>query len=226
MTALWTLSFAYLWALVADVLWIQPARRLAAARSRTPYARGTWSSALRVAAPLLIAVLVLRTFVVDAYVVPTPSMEPTLARDDTIVVNRLAYGLRSPLTGRALTVADVPVRGEIIAFRYPREPATVFVKRVIGVPGDRVRVDGRDIRVNGLALTHPWSTGATSQTVRFGSRSARLLADPTAPSRLPAVDVLVPPGHYFVLGDNLDHSRDSREWGMVEDANLVGRVLD
>jgi signal peptidase I len=224
-TLLWSLSFAYVWALAADRLWVQPSRRLAAARAGRRYAPGTWSLALRIAWPVLIGVALLRTFVVDAYVVPTASMEPALPKDSVIGVNRLAYGLRMPLTGEVILAPQAPAAGEVVAFRYPREPKTVFVKRVYGAPGDRVQVVGHSIAINGQRLTAPWTPGTVRQNVTVGAADVTLLIDAATPRERPPVDLVVPPGHYFVLGDNLDHSADSREWGVLSATQLIGRVI-
>ena len=228
MSALWTITFVYLWAFAADALWIQPARRLAAVRARIPYSRGAWSVALLVGLPAMVVVLLVRTFVADVYHVPTPSMQPRLQVDQLILVNRLAYGLRLPLTGDTLLGRARPRPGEIIAFHYPREPATVYVKRVLAVGGDRVRVVGRELEVNGRRISREWvgEGSATQQTVSIGETSVVLQADLAKPLVLPPVDRIVPDGHYFVIGDSLDHSRDSREWGFVADRHLIGRVVD
>lgn len=226
MNAVWALAFAQLWAVAADVLYVQPRRRLSAFRRGRSYRPGSLSFALRASLPIVIALLLVRAFLFDVFHVPTDSMVPALQPGDRIWVNRLAYGLRWPLSGEPLAGASLPRRGEIVVFRYPREPSTAFVKRVLAVPGDRVRVDGQRIELNGRALLVPWPRGTDTATqpveldgIRFAVRAD--FAKSSDPTQL---DLVVPDGHLFVLGDNLDHSEDSRHWGLVAHQHLIGRV--
>jgi signal peptidase I len=226
MNAVWTLCFLQLWAVAADVLYVQPRRRFQAALARRPYESGAISFALRASLPVVVLLLLVRAFVVDVFHVPSPSMVPALQPGDRIWANRLAYGLRWPLSGERLAGGAFPRRGEIVVFRNPRDPSTVFVKRVLAVPGDRLEVDDRLIVLNGRPLLQPWPRGVdvAQQTLELDGSRFAWRADFAHPSPAVRLDVVVPEGHLFVLGDNLDHSDDSRHWGLVADRHLIGRV--
>src|SRR5580700_7500786 len=179
---------------------------------------------------VVIAVFVI-TFVVQAFQIPSPSMENTLLVGDYLLVNKLCYGGGS--MGDSLMPYRRVQRGDIVVFNYPVNPAQHFVKRVIGVPGDRVRLINKQVFVNGTALKEPYA--------RFTRPADDLFRDD-----FPRLDVLqgltpewwlqmrklvedgqliVPEGHYFVMGDNRDDSSDSRYWGFVPRANIIGRPL-
>lgn len=227
MTLVWALLFFYLWLFVADVFYRQPRKRYVAVRDSRPYERGAISSALPVVLPIFIALLIGRAFLLDVYHIPSESMEPTLEEGDRIWVNRLAYGLRWPPSGQSLMFDATPHRGDVVVFHYPREPSTVYVKRVLGVPGDTVFAAGHELSLNGRPLVSDWDdvSGPVAAPVTLGRHSFVVRADFDVPQVLPPVTIEVPPGHYFVVGDNLDHSRDSREWGLVNHSHLIGRVI-
>lgn len=226
MSAVWALCFAQLWALAADVLFVQPRRRLKAVRLRNEYESGSLSFALRASFPLVLGLLITRAFVIDVFHVPTESMVPALQPGERIWVDRLAFGLRWPLSGASLTGSKLPARGEVVLFRYPRQPSTAYVKRVIGLPGDHVLIDGRRIELNGRALLQPWPVdhGVVTQSVELDGVAFEFRADFAKPAPAVTIDLVVPAGHLFVLGDNLDHSEDSRHWGLVAEQHLLGRV--
>jgi signal peptidase I len=226
MNAVWALCFAQLWAVAADVLYVQPRRRLKAALERRSYEPGAFSFALRASLPVVVLLLLVRAFVLDVFHIPSESMVPALQPGDRIWANRLAYGLRWPLSGEPLTRGQLPRRGEIVVFRNPRDPATVFVKRVFGVPGDRVEVRDRIVALNGQPLVQSWPTGHdfAEQIVELDGTPFILRADIAHPAPPVHLDLVVPEGHLFVIGDNLDHSDDSRHWGLVADRHLIGRA--
>lgn len=172
------------------------------------------------------------TTLVQAFVIPTGSMEDTLLIGDHLLVDKLAYAPSGGLSRRLLPYDPVG-RGDIIVFRYPENIRDTFVKRVIGVPGDRVRIERKSVYVNGRCLEEPYvyfKTGfydpyrddfpnyPPNSIVLRGGRE--MLRDHVVDGEL-----VVPPGHYFALGDNRDSSLDSRYWGFVPRENIVGKPL-
>jgi signal peptidase I len=180
---------------------------------------------------LVIAIFIV-TFVVQAFQIPSDSMEDTLLIGDYLLVDKLRYG-GSGLAGYIMPYR--PVRhGDIVVFKYPIDPRQFFVKRVIGVPGDRVRMIDRRVYVNGIPLQEPY--------VRYSGRVEDKFRDDFPQLNIPVPDLdgawwlemrklvedgqlIVPEGNYFVMGDNRDDSRDSRYWGFVPRENIVGRPL-
>ncbi len=160
---------------------------------------------------ILVAVLIalfIRAFFVQAYKIPSGSMEPTLIVGDHLLVLKCAYGIRIPLVGKYLLEYSSPKRGDIIVFVYPRDPKKDFIKRLIALPGETVQITGRTVYINGTPLQDPWGVWSENDLLRgnFGP-------------------VTVPKGHYFVLGDNRDNSMDSRYWGFVPKSNILGKAL-
>lgn len=225
MTVLWVLWVIYMLAFAADLLYMQPYRTLRAAQRGRAHEAGAISYGLRTALPIFTVAIVARTFIVDVYHVPTASMEPNLSQGSIIWTNRLAYGLRSPLSGEVwLGQGREPQPGEVIVFKYPREPRTVFVKRVLGVPGDHVEVRGDRIAVNGqLVNAGDEDSAGGDSIVQLGRARFAVHDDPELMSDV-ELDLVVPEAHYFTLGDNLNHSEDSRAWGLVSARHLIGRV--
>jgi signal peptidase I len=205
---------------------------------RSPSSRGpAWAAGTGVSDSLqsllgtvVIAVFVI-TFIVQAFQIPSPSMENTLLVGDYLLVNKLCYG------GGGLADAFMPYhqvrRGDIVVFHYPVDPAQHFVKRVIGVPGDRVRLVNKQVLVNGLPLKEPYARFSRTADDTFRDNFPRLdvLAGPTPEwwvqlhKLVEDGQLIVPEGHYFVMGDNRDNSYDSRYWGFVPQANIIGRPL-
>ena len=167
--------------------------------------------------PVLLAVLVLRSFVAEPFRIPSASMVPTLEVGDFILVNKYAYGLRLPVVDRKVIALGAPQRGDVVVFRYPPDPSQDFIKRVVGLPGDEVEYRERAIFINGERV--PQQDGRE----RLGTHEHQLKLQPWVPDQ-PGRWV-VPAGHFFVMGDNRDNSRDSRVWGFVPEANLVGRAF-
>ena len=179
---------------------------------------------------VVIAVFVI-TFIEQAFQIPSPSMENTLLVGDYLLVNKLCYGGGGP--------ADyfMPYhrvrRGDIVVFHYPVDPAQHFVKRVIGVPGDRVRLVNKQVVVNGVPLKEPYAHFSRPADDVFRDNFPRLdvMSGPTPEWWLQLRklvedgQLIVPEGHYFVMGDNRDNSSDSRYWGFVPQANIIGRPL-
>jgi len=171
------------------------------------------------------------TTLVQAFVIPTGSMEDTLLIGDHLLVDKLAYAPAGPLTKHLLPYEDVK-RGDIIVFRYPVDIRQTFVKRVLGVPGDRIRMENKRVFLNGHALDEPYKYNKTeyidSYRYNFPSLPNVNLYTSAQEMLLNNVqhgEVVVPPGHYFAMGDNRDSSLDSRYWGFVPRENIIGKPL-
>lgn len=159
-----------------------------------------------------------RTTFVQAFTVPTGGMEPAILIGDRLLTVNWAYGWRDPVFGHLLSEARPPKRGEVVVFRYPDDRSRVFIKRCIGLPGDTVEVRGATVLIGGQALDEPYAHFIAPRLAPSGLDSG-----PIDPARNWGPQV-VPSGQYFVLGDNRDNSRDSRFWGFVPQADLLGRA--
>jgi len=179
---------------------------------------------------VVVAVFVI-TFIVQAFQIPSPSMENTLLVGDYLLVNKLCYGGGS--VGDYVMPYRQVKRGDIVVFHYPVNPAQHFVKRVIGVPGDRVRLVNKQVFVDGTPLPEPYAHFSRPMNDLFRDSFPRL---DVAPGETPEWwvmlrklvedgQLIVPEGHYFVMGDNRDDSYDSRYWGFVPQGNIIGRPL-
>jgi signal peptidase I len=157
-----------------------------------------WTEAIVLA--LVIALLV-RTFVLQAFKIPSASMVPTLQVGDHILVWKFMYGVKIPWVDKKLWMRS-PDRGDIIVFTYPRDKTKDFIKRVIALPGEKIQIVGREILVNDTPIEDPWGQYSIRQ------RGTRTILDDYGP-------VTVPPNSLFVMGDNRDNSQDSRYWGFV-----------
>ncbi len=181
--------------------------------------------------PVLLIVLLLRSFLVEPFRIPTGSLEPTLLIGDFILVNKYDYGLRLPVFGTEIAHVSSPKRGDIMVFRYPNDPSVNFIKRVIGLPGDHISYTNKVLSINGktadqvaIPSNDPQARGRELKEENlFGVKHKIYLRDDVPDDNF--YDVVVPAGHYFVMGDNRDESNDSRGWGYVPDANLVGKAL-
>ncbi len=187
--------------------------------ARAPRARGQWKKRLVDVSPLLLLLLG-RASLADHYHVPSGSMEPTLQVEDRLVVDKRAYGLRVPLTHLWLTQNE-PRRGDVVVFDSPVD-GRVMVKRLVGLPGDRVAFDGAFVLLNGERV--PQALGPDGSRVEFLPGALHPLHP--EPDQGPALsEVRVPPRHYLVLGDHRGNSADSRSWGFVPRDHLLGRAL-
>ncbi len=179
---------------------------------------------------VVIAVFVI-TFVVQAFQIPSPSMENTLLVGDYLLVNKLCYG-KGGIGDYFMPYRRVR-RGDIVVFHYPVNPEQHFVKRVIGVPGDRVRLINKQVFVNGVPLKEPYAHFSRPADDLFRDNFPRLDITPGLTPEwwvqlrklVEDGQLIVPEGHYFVMGDNRDNSSDSRYWGFVPQANIIGRPL-
>lgn len=180
--------------------------------------------------PVLLLVLVLRSFLVEPYQIPSESMVPTLTVGDFILVNKYAYGIRLPVLGTKLFDVGDPQRGDVMVFIPPHEPR-YFIKRVIGVPGDRVRYQDKMLTINGerIPLSFVDQVAGDGRGVyqvydeQLGAHSHRIYRYPARVER--PQEWTVPEGHYFMMGDNRDRSDDSRRWGFAAGSKVVGKAV-
>jgi signal peptidase I len=175
------------------------------------------------------------TFVVQAFKIPSPSMEGTLLIGDHLLVNKFVYGGRGGWMEKFLPYRDV-ARGDIVVFKFPFDDHAHYVKRVIGIPGDRIRIVDHQVFLNGQPLAEPYKVHDPIAYDAFGDNfppasryypRANVRADWLERMNQCVVrgELVVPPGKYFVMGDNRDHSWDSRYWGFVDRENIMGRPL-
>jgi signal peptidase I len=157
--------------------------------------------------------LFVRTFVVQAFKIPSSSMEPTLLVGDHILVNKFIFGIRIPVIGEKILPFSQPRRGDVIVFIYPGDRSKDFIKRVIGLPGEKVEIRERKIYINDSPIEDPWGV------YERGNPSWRpSVSDNYGPQ-------VVPPGALFVMGDNRDNSQDSRYWGFVPLDDVLGKAF-
>jgi signal peptidase I len=185
--------------------------------------------------PVVLVVLLLRSFLVEPFRIPSSSMMPSLLIGDFILVSKYAYGVRLPVVHTKVIEVGQPERGDAIVFRYPKAPDVDYIKRVVGIPGDRISYYKKQVFLNGNPVDQvslgPYvgvgqgakMTGAEHLVESFGERDHEILLQPKS-SNTEGVWV-VPKGHYFVMGDNRDNSNDSRYWGFVPEQNLVGKAF-
>ena len=184
--------------------------------------------------PVLLVVLLLRSFVAEPFRIPSGSMLPTLEIGDFILVNKYAYGLRLPVLHTKVLEVGEPQRGDVVVFRYPENPQVDYIKRLIGVPGDVVEWNNKTLKVNGVELNRETIGEYAARDQHNGIRpTVRLTEDLLGVSHDILIvrntggrtgSITVPEGHYFMMGDNRDMSNDSRMWGLVPEANVVGKA--
>jgi signal peptidase I len=180
--------------------------------------------------PVLFAVLILRSFLYEPFQIPSGSMLPTLQIGDFILVNKYHYGLRLPVAGTKVVSLNDPARGDVMVFKFPEDGKTNFIKRVVGLPGDRIRYENKMISINGNVMSQDLMAQLPPSQPRYQLLEEdletvrhQIYIDLTPPGR--NGEWQVPEGHYFVMGDNRDNSNDSRYWGFVPDELVVGKAV-
>jgi signal peptidase I len=260
-----TLLTGLVWLLDRFVLLRWRQRRVLAAESATGKAldAGTietlmrepgWVEQCKGVFPVIAAVLVLRSFLFEPFQIPSGSMMPTLLVGDFILVQKFAYGVKEPLNNSTLLETGHPKRGDVVVFKYPEEPTVDYIKRVVGLPGDRIIYRNKQLFIQPAcaaaqdcpAIAKVEQTFLSSGDFiqggvpleryqeQLGNVSHRILKNPQQPDYVPmyfhqpgneADEWVVPEGHYFAMGDNRDNSKDSRFWGFVPERNLVGKAV-
>jgi len=200
--------------------------------------------------PVILIVFLLRSFLVEPFKIPSSSMVPTLLVGDFILVNKFTYGIRIPVLNRKVIQIGNPERGDVMVFRFPEDPSLDYIKRVVGVPGDRVEYRNKRLTINGAPVpTRQIDDYLSKERMQFSKRFVEtlngteheiLLDEDASASMMPGrafpfagncnynssgLACTVPPGHYFMMGDNRDNSSDSRVWGFVPDENIVGKAF-
>ncbi len=177
--------------------------------------------------PVLLLVLLLRSFLLEPFTIPSGSMLPTLRVGDYILVNKYSYGLRLPVIGTKILTLGAPQRGDVMVFRYPENPRINYIKRVVGLPGDRIVYYNKKLTINGQPLHYKLIAQTLEKQVwqeQLGDVNHEIW-------NFRQIDLgiegqwIVPVNQYFMMGDNRDNSRDSRVWGFVPDHNIVGKAF-
>lgn len=204
--------------------------------------------------PVILIVFLLRSFLYEPFKIPSESMLPTLQVGDFILVNKFTYGVRLPVINKKIVETGSPRRGDVMVFRYPPDPTKDFIKRVVGIPGDKIAYTQKHLTINGK-LIETESLGTATEVdkglgfrrfesfrEKFGEKNHKIIVDADMPGvRLGGVRQFpnrdnceynndgvvctVPVGHYFMMGDNRDNSDDSRYWGFVPEQNIVGKAV-
>ncbi len=228
---------------LADRLWLAKGRLKG---EREPW----WVEYPKSFFPVILIVFLLRSFVVEPFKIPSGSMVPTLLVGDFILVSKFSYGIRLPIVNVKIVNTGEPKIGDVVVFRYPEDPSLDYIKRVVGLPGDKVAWINKRLYINGAeAPRAPMPDYLNQDRIQYsrqyreqtGKVKHAILLEDDAPPTVPfirqfpfrnncnyneqGVTCKVPPGHYFMMGDNRDNSADSRVWGFVPDENIVGKAF-
>ena len=239
--------------LVTGGIWLLDRSMLAGKRGEG-VAEPWWVEYAKSFFPVILVVFFIRSFLAEPFKIPSGSMIPTLQVGDFILVNKFTYGIRLPVVNRKLVQINDPQRGDVMVFRYPENPSLDYIKRVIALPGDTVEYRNKRLRINGVEQPQQADgdynyveaglnfVHTERRLETLDGREHTVLVNPERPTlRLDAVAEFrgrencvyddemvrckVPEGHYFMLGDNRDNSRDSRYWGFVPDNQIVGKAF-
>ncbi len=219
---------------------------LAAQLNRPP----TWIAYTGSFFPVIAAVFVFRSFLFEPFKIPSSSMLPTLQIGDLILVNKFTYGIRLPIVNKKVIEINDPARGDVMVFKFPKDPSLDYIKRVVGVPGDKVVYKDKRLTINGKEVSYEKLSDYLDEDrlayyaryrEHLSGRTHDILNDDKVPGYVPSPDnfpqhelcsynlegfeCTVPAGHYFMMGDNRDNSLDSRYWGFVPDQNIVGKAF-
>ena len=185
--------------------------------------------------PVILAVFLIRSFLVEPFKIPSGSMMSTLLTGDFILVNKHTYGLRVPILNNVFFEMNHPERGDVMVFHFPKDPSMDYIKRVVGLPGDHIAYRDKQLFINGKPVEmvfesdYDYVAPGLNQIVakRYKEKLGVNSHDILLVNDAPAVngEVMVPKGHYFVMGDNRDNSNDSRYWGFVPENNVVGKAF-
>jgi signal peptidase I len=200
--------------------------------------------------PVIVVVFILRSFLFEPFKIPSGSMIPTLQIGDLILVNKFHYGIRLPVANIKVTEGTPVQRGDVMVFRFPPRPSQDYIKRVVGIPGDEVAYLNKKLTINGQPVASENLPDYFDESVMryfkhqresLPGKTHNLIVDNERPAFIPGADEFpfrdqcrysvegvvckVPAGHYFMMGDNRDNSLDSRYWGFVPDANIVGKAF-
>ena len=240
-----TFFTGFAWAIDALILAPQRRRKVAALVERgaapdsgqvvTTLKESTFVEYCKSFFPVILAVLLLRSFLVEPFRIPSNSMMPTLLTGDFILVNKFSYGIRLPVLNSKIISMSEPERGDVVVFRYPKDPSVDYIKRVVGLPGDKVGYYNKIVYINGepagqvpagvyIGVGSGISmSGASERQEQLGDALHDILVMPRTPGL--EGEYLVGEDEYFVMGDNRDNSNDSRYWGAVPESNLVGKAF-
>lgn len=201
--------------------------------------------------PVIALVFVLRSFLYEPFKIPSPSMVPTLLVGDLILVNKFTYGIRLPLINKKIVDVNDPKRGDVMVFKYPKDMSLDYIKRVVGVPGDKIEYKNKRLTINGdvvsyaqlpdyldeerLTYSKQYEEKLSGVVHKILNRPEAAVLELSAVEQYPHRDACtydtdgfvctVPAGQYFMMGDNRDNSSDSRYWGFVPDQNIVGKAF-
>lgn len=196
--------------------------------------------------PVILVVFFVRSFIVEPFKIPSGSMMPTLLAGDYILVNKFTYGLRVPILNNIFININKPSRGDVFVFHYPPEPSIDYIKRVVGLPGDKISYQDKRLTINGKLLDvqdmgsyeyvmsglnimtakqYKEQLGSVQHSILIHDIVGNYDADAIGAKFANNEEIVVPAGHYLAMGDNRDNSSDSRVWGFVPERNLVGKAF-